>query len=565
MIMFSSLFEALSVIAVVPFLGALTKSDEILSFPPIRYLIQLLDVSSDVEIVRVIAFAFIILIIITAITRLFLLWYTIKITNAIGADLSEDIYRRTLYQPYLIHTKRNSSEILDGITRKVTALMNGAVSPIFSILTTSSILLSMLITLVYFKMLSALITLAGFATVYLVIMAISKNFLKRNGDIIAKESIQVVKALQEGLGGIRDVLIDGSQELYCKIYANADRPYRLAAGKNAFINASPRFLVESLGMTIIAILALWFGAGEAGIQNSIPILGAIALGAQKSLPLLQNFFGAWASIKGNQASVSDALELLKQPLPYSLKSSGAPFLKMDFTKIIELKNLSFKYSEKDQFGLTDINLSIPKGAKVGLIGKTGTGKSSLCDILMGLIQPTAGSLEIDGVSIHQGNAIEWQRNIAHVPQFIFLTDASIEENIAFGVKINEINFENVIRCARLAQIHDSIEEMPYKYRTVIGERGVRLSGGQRQRIGIARALYKQASVIFFDEATSALDGVTEKSLMDAVYSLSKDLTLIIVAHRLSTLRYCDFIIELSNGSIQRVDSYKNLSEEGRKR
>jgi ATP-binding cassette subfamily B protein len=184
---------------------------------------------------------------------------------------------------------------------------------------------------------------------------------------------------------------------------------------------------------------------------------------------------------------------------------------------------------------------------------------------MGLIQPTAGSLEIDGVSIHQGNAIEWQRNIAHVPQFIFLTDASIEENIAFGVKINEINFENVIRCARLAQIHDSIEEMPYKYRTVIGERGVRLSGGQRQRIGIARALYKQASVIFFDEATSALDGVTEKSLMDAVYSLSKDLTLIIVAHRLSTLRYCDFIIELSNGSIQRVDSYKNLSEEGRKR
>jgi len=271
---------------------------------------------------------------------------------------------------------------------------------------------------------------------------------------------------------------------------------------------------------------------------------------------LQLAYSSWSNIQGAQASLQDAIELLDQPLPdYANQPQAKP---LPFKKHIELKNLSFRYTKQTPLVLNKISYVISKGSRTGFIGITGSGKSTLLDIIMGLLQPTAGSLLIDNNLITLANNRAWQAHIAHVPQSIFLADSSIEENIAFGVPKAEIDRNRVQLAARQAQIADIIESWPKKYKTFVGERGIRLSGGQRQRIGIARALYKQADVIIFDEATSALDNDTEQAVMQAIENLGNDLTILIIAHRLTTLKNCTQVVELGDGGIKRIGSYDEI-------
>jgi len=373
---------------------------------------------------------------------------------------------------------------------------------------------------------------------------------------MARESVQVIKSLQEGLGGIRDVLIDGSQATYCQVYRNADLRLRRAQGNSAFISASPRYGMEALGMLLIAALAYSLAQQDDGIAKAIPILGALALGAQRLLPVLQQAYGSWAGIQSGQAALQDTLNLLDQPLPsYADQPAAEP---LSFKHTISLKQLAFRYSPQTPYVLEQINLTIAKGSRVGFIGATGSGKSTLLDIVMGLLEPTEGTLEIDGKPVTPGNNRAWQAHIAHVPQAIFLADSSIEENIAFGVPPDQIDHERVRQAAQQAQIADIIETWPKQYQTFVGERGIRLSGGQRQRIGIARALYKQADVIIFDEATSALDNETEQAVMQAIEGLNENLTILIIAHRLTTLKNCTQIVELSECGIKRTGSYQDI-------
>ena len=309
-------------------------------------------------------------------------------------------------------------------------------------------------------------------------------------------------------------------------------------------------------MMLIAALAYSLAQQADGIVKAIPVLGALALGAQRLLPVLQQSYGAWSSIRGGQISLQDALELLDQPLPdHADKLAAEP---LPFQHNICLKQLDFRYSPQMPYVLKRLNLTITKGSRVGFIGTTGSGKSTLLDIVMGLLQPHDGALEIDGQAVTPSNGSAWQSHIAHVPQAIFLADSTIEENIAFGVPKDQIDPRVVRKAAQQAQIADSIESLPKQYQTFVGERGIRLSGGQRQRIGIARALYKQADVIIFDEATSSLDNETEQAVMQAIEGLSKDLTLLIIAHRLTTLKNCTQIVELGEGGIKRVGSYQDI-------
>jgi ATP-binding cassette subfamily B protein len=377
-----------------------------------------------------------------------------------------------------------------------------------------------------------------------------------NSQTIARESTYVIKSLQEGLGGIRDVLIDGSQSVYCQIYRNADLPLRRAQGNNSFINYGPRYAMEALGMLLIAALAYALAQQSDGIAKAIPILGALALGAQRLLPVLQQAYGSWSSIQGGQAALQDTLVLLDQPLPDYLNEPIAKPL--PFQHQIAFKQLSFRYTAHTPWVLRDLNLSIPKGSRFGFIGTTGSGKSTLLDLVMGLLQPTEGKMEIDDLAVTSTNQRAWQAHIAHVPQAIYLADSTIEENIAFGVAKDQMDPQRVRHAAQQAQIADSIESWPEQYQTFVGERGVRLSGGQRQRIGIARALYKQADVIIFDEATSALDNETEQAVMQSIEGLSKDLTLLIIAHRLTTLKNCTQIVVLGDRGIQRTGSYEDI-------
>jgi len=387
---------------------------------------------------------------------------------------------------------------------------------------------------------------------------VSRQRLRRNSQRIAYEQTQVLKALQEGLGGIRDVLLDGTQPVYCDIFRQADQPLRRAQANNIFIGGSPRPAMEALGMVLIAALAYTLSRQAEGIGSALPVLGALALGAQRLLPALQQIYNSWANIAGSHASLADVVLLLDQPLPADLlQPSPAPLL---FKDGIRFDAVRFRYTSDGPWVLDDLDLNIPKGARVGFVGSTGSGKSTTLDLMMGLLMPTEGEFLVDGQPISGDRVRAWQRNIAHVPQSIYLADTTLAENIAFGVPPEAIDLDRVREAARQAQIADLIESSPEGYQACVGERGIRLSGGQRQRIGIARALYKQARVLVFDEATSALDNATEQSVMAAIEGLGSDLTILLIAHRLTTVRRCDIIVELEHGRVRAQGTYEQLLE-----
>jgi len=543
----SSLAEVVSIGAVIPFIGALSSPEEIFNRPFLQPLIQTFNISTPNQVILPLTLVFILAALLAGALRLTLLYVMTRLSYATGADFSIDIYRRTLYQDYSVHVSRNSSEVINGIITKTNTVISAVINPILNLVSSGFLLIGIVVALFAIDVFVALTASVGFGILYLVVYRYTRKRLKENSQCIADQSTQVIKSLQEGLGGIRDVLIDGSQQFYCDLYRRADIPFRRASGNNIFIGSSPKFIMEALGMTLIAGLAFVMTRQEGGVATALPVLAALALGAQRLLPALQQAYYAYSSLKGSKSSFEDVLELLDQPLPAHANQTSIE--RMHFEKEICFKELGFRYSEDTPWVLNNINLTIAKGSRVGFKGVTGSGKSTLIDITMGLLPPTVGVLRIDNQIVTPENRREWQEHIAHVPQNIFLTDNSIEENIAFGVETQGIDKERVIKAAKEAQIADLIEGWPKGYQTYVGERGIRLSGGQRQRIGIARALYKQADVLVLDEATSALDTETETAVMDAIEGLGRTRTILIIAHRLSTLEVCDQVIDLSTNGL----------------
>lgn len=558
LMLLSTFAEIVSLGAVLPFFGVLLAPDKIFRNRSVKMVAGLLGITSESQLVLSITILFGITAMTVGVIRLLQLWVSTRLSFACGTDLSCEVYRRTLYQPYHVHISRNSSYVISSITIKVDGVVFGVLLPVLAIISAVVLVIAISITLMVFDPLIASITMAGFGVCYGVVSWSSRKKLRTNSLLIAREETFVVKALQEGLGGIRDVLIDGSQPLYCSVYGRADRQLRRAQGSNVFISGSPRFIIESFGMILLAFLAYALSMQPGGISKSLPVLGALALGAQRLLPALQNIFSSWASISGTYSSLHEVVLMLDQSIPDEfIESSDKP---LAFVKSIKFHDVRFRYSLEDDWVLDGVDLTIPKGACVGFVGSTGSGKSTALDLLMGLLLPSDGRISVDDRFITKENIRSWQRTIAHVPQNIFLSDASIAENIAFGVAYNSIDFDRVRQVAREAQISSYIEDLPDGYNSFVGERGVRISGGQRQRIGIARALYKQASVLVFDEATSALDNITEQSVMDAIEGLSEDLTTIIIAHRLTTVRRCKIIFELRDGKVVGHGTYDELIE-----
>ncbi|MEI7429416.1 MAG: ABC transporter ATP-binding protein [Betaproteobacteria bacterium] len=552
----ASFAEIFSIGAVLPFLGVLTAPSRVFEHPFSQQFIHMLGLNEPSQLLLPLTILFGTTVLTAGVMRLVLLWASTRISFATGADLSIAIYRRTLYQPYAVHVSRNSSEVISGIASKSSGVIYSIIMPALTLISGCIMLGAILLALMSVDPLTSLAAFGGFGLIYVVIIWFTRKRLFADSQCIAHESVNVIKSLQEGLGGIRDVLIDGSQDVYCQIYQNADLPLRRAQGSSIFIGAAPRYGMEALGMLLITALAYTLARQSEGIANAIPVLGALALGAQRLLPVLQLAYGSWTTIRSGQASLQDTLKLLDQHLPGHADQPAA--LALSFKHNINLKRLGFRYSPQTPYVLKEFNLTIPRGSRVGFIGTTGSGKSTLLDIVMGLLQPTDGSIDVDGQTVTITNNRAWQAHIAHVPQAIFLADSTIEENIAFGVPKEKIDYERVREAAQQAQIANSIETWPQKYQTFVGERGIRLSGGQRQRIGIARALYKKADVIIFDEATSALDNETEQAVMQAIESLSEDLTLLIIAHRLTTLKNCTQIVELGDGGIKRSGSYQDI-------
>jgi len=556
----TSFAEVVSIGAVLPFLGALTAPEQIFVHPIAQPLINMLKLTEPRQLLLPLTIIFAIAALFSGVMRLILLFVQTRLSYAIGADFSFSIYRRTLYQPYAVHVARNSSEVIAGISTKANNVVGNTLLPLAAITSSILLLISILLALLVIEPKVAISAFIGFGAIYAVVILTSRKALARHSQRINYESGRVIKSLQEGLGGIRDVLIDGTQATYCKIFRNADLPLRRAQANISIISSSPRYGIEALGMVLIAVLAYSLAGRSAGITSAIPILGAMALAAQRLLPVLQHGYSSWTMVRGGQASLSAALDLLDQFLPAYVDGPAQSL--MPFQNSIVLRKLKFQYAKDAPWIFQNgLSLNINKGSRIGFIGATGSGKSTLLDIIMGLLQPTSGSIEIDGVNITEQNYRGWQAHIAHVPQAIFLADTSIAENIAFCVPVEQIDHARVRQAAQKAQVAETIESWSEKYNTLVGERGVRLSGGQRQRIGIARALYKKADVIVFDEATSALDNDTEDAVMQAIENLGDELTVIIVAHRLTTLKNCTQVIELEDGRIKRNGSYIDVMAE----
>ncbi len=553
LMLLAALAEVVSMGAVLPFLSVITAPENVFNQPFIADIAGSLGIVSAEQLVLPLTIVFVLAALFAGGVRILLLWASTRLSYATGADFSIEAYRRTLYQPFRVHVARNSSEVISGIVTKM-ASATAVINLVLVFLSSTVLLVAIVSVLMAINPVVAFLAVIGLGAIYCVISWFTRHRLKRNSQCIARGRTETLRVLQEGLGAIRDVLLDGSQPIYCDIYSKTERSLRFAQGNNLFIGGSPRFVMEALGMSLIAGLAYGLSRQPEGMVAALPTLGALALGAQRLLPALQNIYSAYAGIRGHKDSLIAVLDLLDQEL---LDIDG-PSETLEFKKDICLDSVCFRYGDKGPWLLEDFNLTIPKGARVGIVGTTGSGKSTTLDLIMGLLESGKGQILVDGQPIIGKQLRSWQQAIAHVPQNIYLADASIAGNIAFGVQKEDVDLERVKRVAHQAQIAEFIEDSPEGYQTHVGEQGIRLSGGQRQRIGIARALYKQASVLIFDEATSALDNATEQAVMEAIGGLSSDLTIIMIAHRITTVQSCDTIIELERGRLVGQGSYSQL-------
>ena len=565
----SALAEMATLGAVVPFLALLADPSLANRYPLLQTLLAWFGAEGG----NVLLYAGIVFCMITisaAMVRMFMMWSCMRFSYGLGADIGGEVYSRTLHQPYSWHVSQNSSEILAGID-KVNSVVGEILTPIMQGTVAFVVAIGILVMLFTIDWVSALFAGVGFTMLYIITTLTLRKKVKRNSQIISSNMSRRVQAVQEGLGGIRDVLLDGSQPIYHRRFAFFDYALRRAQASNAVIGASPRYIIEATGMVLIVGLAYWLSIKQGGLNGAIPVLGALAIGAQKLLPQMQLIYASWSSINGSRNQLEDVLSLLHNPITdkrsKSIRSPGnikienkfiCNYLSGNQIPLLVLRNVSFRYKSDTPAVLEKVNLEIFKGSKIGFIGKTGSGKSTLIDLIMGLLEPTAGQIEVDGTKLCEDNLSTWQLRIAHVPQTIYLSDATLQENIAFGVPVDQIDFSRIKTSSIKAQLSDFIENQPLKYKTLVGERGVRLSGGQRQRIGLARALYKQSNVLILDEATSALDDSTEMSVMSAIKALGNEFTVLMIAHRLSTLRDCDMIYELTDKSVYRASTYEKL-------
>ena len=557
LMLISGLAEMVSLAAVFPFLAILTNPDLVWSKPLVQQWATRLGITNPHDLLPLFVFGFVLIVVLASTIQLLSLWINCRTAAKIGSDFSCRLYSSMLFQPYEEQIKINSSQRIALMNRELNVVIS-ALDQLLQMLSASIIVVALVVTLLAINWLVALIVGVAIVLVYVVVMVGTKRPLQKLGLRKVEFTRQFIQALQEGLGGIRDVIIDGSQSFYIDLLKKSDKPLRQMSVKASFLIRFPRFVMEPIGIIVIA-LAAYLLVSQEGVTNSIPQLGAFALGAQRLLPKAQKIYESWAFINNAKGSFKKIIQQLECYQSFSMLQQPKS---LGFKQSIQFSAVSHRYEDGREEVLKQINLEIRKGERIGLIGATGSGKSTLVDLMMGLLKPTSGQITIDGGDLHDyqdsSRLQAWRASIAHVPQTIYLADSSIAENIAFGSPRDQIDMCRVRQSAKQAHIAEFIECQPDSYDGLVGERGVRLSGGQRQRIGIARAIYKQTQILVFDEATSALDNATEESIMSTIESLSDDITMVMIAHRLTSVMFCDRLVRLVDGRIDAIGSPNDL-------
>jgi len=558
-----SIIEIFSVASIIPFMVLVSDMGQLQEDTFIAQVYQSSNINSETQFMFLIGLCVLTILIVSSLISIFTIWKLSMFAYSVGTEISDRLYTYYLRQDWLFHSEGSSAQLTKKIASETLRVTTGILVPIIHI--NAKVVLALLMTIgifIYDLKVAIVAAIIFTLTYYTLIMAVKKR-LESYGSATTEVMEQRFRLMNEGFGGIKDLLLLGREYDFIKRFNKTGILLAFSQGTGTALIQAPRYLIELLAFGSLIILVLYLLISYDGdLSLIIPILTLYAVGAIKLLPAFQQIYQSVSVINTNIAAfneIRDDLNNIKSAELQTLKAKDKHSYLYP-KKQLTLKNISFTYPNKEKKVLDQINISIPARSIIGIVGPSGSGKSTVIDVLLGLIKPQQGYLAVDDTVIDDHNCRSWQNSIGFVAQNIFLSEATIAENVAFGVPYEEINLEQVQKALNLASLGKFCETLSDGIHTRVGERGVQLSGGQQQRIGIARALYHKVEVIVFDEATSSLDGITEKKIMEAIHGLSGQKTIILIAHRLKTVKHCDQIYFIENGKIDDQGTYDELIE-----
>ena len=556
-----SVVEILGVASIIPFMALVGDMSQLEQNTFIAEIYRQSGITSESQFVFWVGLCVLGLLFISMIISIFTVWGLSMFANKIGTEIADRLYTYYLKQGWLFHASGSSAQLTKKIATETMRVTGAVLVPLMQM--NSKVILSLLmsISIFLYDPKVALIGLSIFAISYFFLFKGVRNRLNKNGIAISKVNEERFRLMNEGFGGIKDLLLMGRDNDFISRFNKSGKTLAYSQGTNAALAQAPRYFVELLAFGSMIVLVLYLIASHNGNLGMIlPILSVYAIGIIKLLPAFQQIYSSMAIIKAN----IPAFESIQQDLYDSLhKESKSQEFEENFLnpkQNISLENITFTYPKKEEPALNKLDMLIPANSVIGIVGPSGSGKSTLIDILLCLIEPQEGHLKIDDDIINDQNRRSWQNTIGFVAQTIFLSEGTIAENVAFGIPEDQIDLDQVKKVLKLAHLSDFISTLDKDIHTKVGERGVQLSGGQRQRIGIARALYHKAEVLVFDEATSSLDGITEKMIMEAIHEFSGKKSIILIAHRLKTVKKCDKIFFIDKGRVADQGTYQELIE-----
>ena len=539
---FSSLAESISIAALVPFISFFINAESYLFNSLFKTIFEYLNISSKKEILGLVSSFFILLILISGYIKTKYIKLSNQVTEKITSDFRINIFNFLITQDFSYHFKHGSNEIMSNLSQKTgsfTTLIFSSINILNSILISAAIFLVLVLNEPFYTP----VILSSIVMFFFIIFKIKSNTVLKEGQKVNLKQNFIIDVFENTVGYLPEVTIYNLRKFYSSILSRASKETASASAHIRTIGQIPRIYLETFVIIFVVIFIYFSGFSERTIETNISYLAILAFGAQKSLPLINSIYNLSVNFKGSTPIVSTFLNILESGNENIIEDKN--YKSLSFSKSIIMEKVSFQYNKNLPKVLKNINFEIKKGEKVAIKGDTGSGKSTLANIITALFYPSSGKLLIDNIEINSENKMNWQKNISIVPQTIFLNNASILENIAIAVKLDEIDVVKAKNCASLANISSFIEKLPNQYNEKVGERGVRLSGGQRQRIGVARALYRDASLIILDEPTNALDLETENLVMNSLSNLKKDITVIMISHSNNSLKYFDKIIDLN--------------------
>jgi ABC-type multidrug transport system fused ATPase/permease subunit len=524
---------------------------------------QISGVGDRGEFIYLVGVVALVVLVLTAMISMLTVWRAALFSARVGQEMADRLFRYYMHQPWLFHSWGSSAELTKRISSDAYVVSSQVIYPLMQINTKVILTFFMILGLTILNPFVVLIALAIFGCGYVILYRMVRQRLMANGKRISEIASRRYKLMAEGFGGIKDVLLLGRQAIFVKRFQTSGDTLSVSLSTNDALAMAPKYFTDLVAFSSVILLFLYLTKNYQGdLATVLPMLALYALAGFKVLPALQQIYHAVATIKGSSSAFDAIKEDLKNSLSFDSQLGGvgvaAPINAL--TQSIVLQDITFTYPGKFQPALKSLSLKIPANKSVGFVGSTGSGKSTLVDLVIGLLSPDEGKILIDGVLLTPRNMRSWQNKIGLVSQSIFLSDASIKENVAFGIPLEHIDTSRVLEVLARAHLDEFIAELPDGIETRVGERGVQLSGGQRQRVGIARSLYHNPEILVFDEATSALDGITEKSIMEAINDFSGKKTIILIAHRFTTIQQCNIIYFIDKGRVIDQGTYEELME-----